>query len=64
VYDSSIDRNCPFTQSSKFKTQQLRQAEMDRRRQLARERGAAIIGNGVLLLLHRVVIVHQATTAV
>ena len=46
-YDASRDRHCPFTQSVKFKTQVSRQAELDRRRQLARERGAAIMAGGV-----------------
>ncbi len=46
-YDASRDRHCPFTQSTKFKTQVARQAELDRRRQLARERGATIMAGGV-----------------
>jgi hypothetical protein len=46
-YDASRDRHCPFTQSVKFKTQAARQAELDKRRRDARERGAVIMAGGV-----------------
>ena len=56
-YDASRDRNCPFTQTNKFKSHittveraasvERKRGVDDKRRQEARERGAAMMAGGV-----------------
>lgn len=55
-YDAARDRNCPYTQTTKFKShlvtleraeaEERKQRADERRRQEARERGAAVVAGG------------------